>query len=315
MEAKPSQSSVDISVVIPLYNEVESLTELYIRTQREITKKFKSYEIVFVDDGSRDGSFDALQKIQAQDSCVKIIQFQKNYGKSAALAVGFKQAEGRIIVTMDADLQDDPSEIQNLYQKLQEGFDLVSGWKRTRRDPISKRWPSKIFNFVVSTLSGLKIHDFNCGLKAYRKEVTENIEVYGELHRFLPVIAYWSGYRVGEIPVQHHPRLRGKSKYGIKRFISGFFDLITVLYLANFTKKPLHLFGIMGLLLFLFGFSINSYFAVKWIVEGEMHVRPLILVAFVSIILGIQFISLGLIGEMITHLHKKEDYIIKNKKH
>ncbi|CUT01072.1 Glycosyl transferase family 2, partial [Candidatus Kryptobacter tengchongensis] len=204
MQVRKRQDKQLISIVIPLYNEVESLPELYDQIKEVVKTNRYNYEIIFVDDGSTDGSLDVLKKIRQNDKNVKIISFRRNYGKSAALAIGFEYAKGDVVITMDADLQDDPHEIPNLLKKLNEGFDLVSGWKKKRYDPLTKTIPSRIFNFVVSTLSGIKIHDFNCGLKAYKKSVTQDIKVYGELHRYLPVLAHWAGYKIGEIVVQHH---------------------------------------------------------------------------------------------------------------
>ncbi len=302
-----------ISIVIPLYNEVESLNELYQQINEVVKANKYNYEIIFVDDGSDDGSLDVLKKLRQKDKNVKIISFRRNYGKSAALAVGFEHAKGDVVITMDADLQDDPREIPNLLKKLNEGYDLVSGWKKKRYDPITKTIPSKIFNFTVSALTGIKIHDFNCGLKAYRKSVTQDIKVYGELHRYLPVLAHWAGYKIGEVVVQHHPRKYGKTKFGISRFLKGFLDLLTVLFTTRYFKRPLHLFGTVGLFVFLLGFGITVYLSLLKIIEGiALSNRPLFILGVMLTIVGVQFISIGLIGEMITRAYQHlETYSIK----
>ena len=302
-----------ISIVIPLYNEVESLPELYQQIINVVRENKYNYEIIFVDDGSDDGSLDVIKKIRKGDKNVKFISFRRNYGKSAALAVGFEHAKGDIIITMDADLQDDPREIPNLLKKLNEGFDLVSGWKKKRYDPISKTIPSRIFNFVVSTLTGIKIHDFNCGLKAYRKEVTQDIKVYGELHRYLPVLAHWAGYKIGEVVVQHHPRKYGKTKFGASRFIKGFLDLLTVMFTTRYFKRPLHLFGSVGIFIFALGFGITFYLSLLKLIENiTLSNRPLFILGVMLTIVGIQFISIGLLGEMITRAYQHlETYSIK----
>ena len=302
-----------ISIVIPLYNEVESLPELYQQIINVVRENKYNYEIIFVDDGSDDGSLDVIKKIRKGDKNVKFISFRRNYGKSAALAVGFEHAKGDVIITMDADLQDDPREIPNLLKKLNEGFDLVSGWKKKRYDPISKTIPSRIFNFVVSTLTGIKIHDFNCGLKAYRKEVTQDIKVYGELHRYLPVLAHWAGYKIGEVVVQHHPRKYGKTKFGASRFIKGFLDLLTVMFTTRYFKRPLHLFGSVGIFIFALGFGITFYLSLLKLIENiTLSNRPLFILGVMLTIVGIQFISIGLLGEMITRAYQHlETYSIK----
>ncbi|MFN3134706.1 MAG: glycosyltransferase family 2 protein [Candidatus Kryptonium sp.] len=302
-----------ISIVIPLYNEVESLPELYSQIKEVVRANRYNYEIIFVDDGSTDGSLEVLKKLRQSDKNVKIISFRRNYGKSAALAVGFEHANGDVIITMDADLQDDPYEIPNLLKKLDEGFDLVSGWKKKRYDPITKTIPSKIFNFVVSTLTGIKIHDFNCGLKAYKKSVTKDIKVYGELHRYLPVLAHWAGYRIGEVVVQHHPRKYGKTKFGVSRFLKGFLDLLTVMFTTRYFKRPLHLFGTLGILIFVLGFGITFYLSLLKIIEDiPLSNRPLFILGVMLTIVGVQFISIGLLGEMITKAYQHlETYSIK----
>ncbi len=291
----------ELSVVIPLYNEEESLNELARQLKSALTPLGVSFEVLFVDDGSTDRSFDRLKEIHHHDQRFRIIRFRRNYGKSAALSVGFQHARGAHIVTLDADLQDDPSEIPKVLEMLRSGYDLVSGWKKKRHDPISKTIPSRLFNFVVAKLTGIRIHDFNCGLKGYRREVTRDIRVYGELHRYIPVLAHWAGYRIGEVVVQHHPRKQGTTKFGLGRFWKGLLDFLTVLFTTRFFRRPLHLFGLWGLIAFIAGFVIDAYLSVLWLLNlTALSNRPLFIVGFVLIIVGIQFISIGLIGEMIT---------------
>lgn len=266
------------------------------------------YEIIFVDDGSTDKSLRVVKELGKTDPKIKYISFRKNYGKSAALQTGFKNVTGDVVVTMDADLQDDPKEIPNLLNKLDEGNDLVSGWKRVRFDPFVKRQSSKFFNFVTGVLSGIKIHDFNCGLKAYRKEVVKNLNVYGELHRYLPVLADWQGFKIAEIPVQHHPRRFGKTKFGITRFFKGFIDLLTVIFTTRYIKRPMHLFGFLGALSFLVGFLVNGYLTYEWLLGKYISNRPLLFLGILLIIVGVQFFSVGLLGEIMVH-NSKDDKI------
>ncbi len=303
-----------ISLVIPFFNEQDSLGELYEQIASVIKNLDFDYEILFIDDGSSDNSVSVIEKLHSKDRRVKLIQFRKNYGKSAGLSAGFTAATGDIIVTIDADLQDDPEEIPNLLAKLNEGYDLVSGWKKNRHDPFSKRFFSKVYNFFTSKLSGIKLHDFNCGLKVYRTEVIKSINVYGELHRYLPVIAFHNGFKVTEIPVTHHHRKYGKSKFGSARFTRGAFDLITITFLTKYNKRPLHLFGLLGLLSFLLGSIISLVLAYQRIFEDQyLSNRPLLFLGVLLIIIGIQFITLGLLGEMITaQKHDGESYSIKN---
>jgi len=292
---------MDITIVIPLLNEEESLQELVERIAGQLTTLKKEYEILFIDDGSTDSSFSVMMKLKEKYPAIRILQFRKNFGKSAALSEGFKRAKGEFVITMDADLQDDPAEIPNLIAKLEQGYDLVSGWKKVRHDPIGKTVPSKLFNFITRKLTGIKIHDFNCGLKAYRKEVIKAIPVYGELHRYLPVLAHWQGFKVGEIVVQHHARKFGISKFGIRRFLSGFFDLMTVLFITRYRQKPLHLFGFLGLVSSIIGFGILTYLSILWFQGYGIGHRPLLFLGVLLVIVGSQSFSLGLIGEMITN--------------
>jgi glycosyltransferase involved in cell wall biosynthesis len=307
-------TNLDLSIIIPLLNEEESINDLYQLILTVIEKLSLTYEICFIDDGSTDGSLERLKSLRQNDKNIKIISFRKNHGKSAALSEGFKLARGAIIITMDADLQDDPREIPNLIKKIHTGYDMVSGWKKKRNDPLSKTIPSKFFNRTTSLLTGIKIHDFNCGLKAYRRDVVKEIPVYGELHRYLPVLAHWMGYRVGEIVVEHHPRRFGKTKYGFKRFFDGFFDLLTVLFLTRYRQKPMHLFGLMGLVTFFFGAGILTYLTILWFSGHGIGNRPLLFLGILLVIVGMQSFSLGLIGEMITNTKDETRiYSIKEK--
>jgi glycosyltransferase involved in cell wall biosynthesis len=272
------------------------------------------YELLFVDDGSTDRSFHVLRDLKRIDKHVKIIRFRRNYGKSAALSVGFEKALGNIVITMDADLQDDPAEIPALKRKLEEGYDLVSGWKKVRHDPITKTLPSRFANFVTRVAAGITIHDMNCGLKAYRREVVKTIRVYGELHRFIPALAHWEGFRIGEVVVRHRARKFGRSKFGIGRLWKGFLDLLTVLFTTRYLRSPLHLFGFWGIVAFLAGFIIDGWLAVEWFVSHmSLGNRPLFLGGILLIIVGIQFISIGLLGEMISKTRGAEDeYAIRD---
>lgn len=291
---------MNLSIVIPAYNEKESLPTLLQKITEEVKPLNLQYEIVVIDDGSSDGTDKVLKEIKAQLPELRAIIFRKNYGKSAALSEGFKFAQGEIIITMDSDLQDDPAEIPNLLKKLDEGYDLVSGWKKKRHDPLSKTIPSRLFNRVTSVLSGIRLHDFNCGLKAYRRDVLKEIHVYGELHRFIPVLAHWHGFKVSEIPVKHHPRKYGRSKFGITRFFYGFLDLLTVLFLTRYKTSPLHVFGMMGLLAFSLGIIIEIYMTIIWLMGQGIGRRPLFFLGILLIIVGAQFIVLGLLGEMMS---------------
>lgn len=302
-----------VSVIIPLYNEELSLRELSEQI-RFAMQRVGRYEVIFVDDGSTDSSFRVLQELRQRDHRIKIIRFRRNYGKSAALSVGFNYAQGDVVITMDADLQDDPNEIPNLINEIKKGYDLVSGWKQKRHDPITKTLPSRLFNFVTSLITGIPIHDFNCGLKAYRREVVKDVKVYGELHRYIPVLAHWKGYKIGEIVVRHHPRKYGKTKFGIGRFWKGFLDLLTVFFTTRYFRRPLHLFGFWGLVCFMVGFFIDLYFVIMKFGYGEaIGNRPLFFGGILLIIVGIQFISIGLLGEMISKVKPttEEDYSIR----
>jgi glycosyltransferase involved in cell wall biosynthesis len=303
-----------ISVIVPLFNEEESVVELSITLKKVLERLKVNYEVIFIDDGSTDSSFLKINEINHLNNRFKCIKFKRNYGKSAALSAGFQTANGDYIITMDADLQDDPEEIPALISKLNDGYDLVSGWKKKRHDPFIKKHTSKLFNFVTSRLVGLKLHDYNCGLKAYKKDVIKNIKVYGEMHRYIPAIAFLSGYKVTEVPVTHHPRKFGKTKFGSSRFINGLLDLITVLFTTKYIKRPLHLFGFAGMISFIAGFGILVYLTIlKFFDSIPISNRPLFLIGILLAIVGVQFISLGLIAEMITKNSADNDNFIIEK--
>lgn len=303
-----NESSVKLSVVIPLLNEEESLLELSTQLELELAKLAdNSYEVIFIDDGSTDNSFQVIKDIYSKNNRFKCIRFRRNYGKSAALSVGFKRAKGEYVITMDADLQDDPKEIENLLTKLNEGYDLVSGWKKKRYDSvIKKNLPSKLFNWATSKVAGIKLHDFNCGLKGYRSEVVKSLNVYGEMHRFLPALANWMGFKVTEIPVHHHPRKYGTTKFGISRFMNGFLDLLTVLLTTKYFKRPLHFFGTIGSFISLAGLLILVYLVAEWLMGlTYLSNRPLALFAIGMLIVGVQFLSMGLLGELLTKMNNE----------
>ena len=302
-----SQLPVDISVIIPLCNEEQNLRPLHEETTHVLREMGRTYEIVFVNDGSTDGSTDILEELAQSDPRVVLIHLRRNFGKSTALSVGFKEARGNIIITMDGDLQDNPVEIPKFIAEIESGQDLVSGWKFVRHDPLSKTLPSKLFNKVVSVATGLKIHDFNCGFKAYSRNVLENLKIYGELHRFIPALAHGGGFRVTEIPVDHRPRVHGKSKYGFERYVRGMLDLLTVLFITRYLRKPLHFFGSMGLAFMSIGFTINAYLAVLWFMGHGIGQRPLLSLGVLLMVLGVQFVSTGLVGEMITRNQQPDE--------
>ncbi|MBC7319480.1 glycosyltransferase family 2 protein [bacterium] len=305
----------DVSFVIPLKNEVETIEALYRGIVENTAPLGLSFEIIFIDDGSTDGSFDVIKRLSREDNRVKGIRFRRNFGKSSALSAGFKLAKGNIVITMDADLQDDPVEIPRFIEMINKGYDVVSGWKKIRHDPPSKTLPSRVFNKLTSWATGVDIHDFNCGFKAYRNEVVKSLDIYGELHRYIPALAHSKGFTVGEIIVTHHPRKFGASKYGWERLFKGFLDLFTVVFLTRFIKRPMHVFGSAGVLLFLIGFVINLYLVFyKFITGALIGNRPLLTLGVLCMILGIQSLSIGLLGEMInnlTHGQKEEYYIVE----
>lgn len=294
--------SSSVSVVVPLLNEAESLPELARQLETVLERVARGrYEVLFIDDGSTDDSYGVIQDLHTRNNRFKAIRFRTNHGKSAALAIGFAESKGDIVITMDADLQDDPAEIPAMISKLEEGFDLVSGWKRKRHDPWHKTIPSKLFNSVTSRMSGIKLHDFNCGLKAYRRDVVNSVQVYGEMHRYIPALAHWEGFRVTEIPVQHRARQFGSSKFGMSRFLKGYLDLLTVMFTTRYIKRPLHFFGAVGSLFAIVGLVTDLYLVVEWFLGlTSLSNRPLALFGIAMIIVGVQLISIGLIGELIV---------------
>ncbi|HMS68015.1 MAG: glycosyltransferase family 2 protein [Saprospiraceae bacterium] len=306
---------MDISIVIPLLNEVESLPELHQWITRVMTTMNKSYEIIFIDDGSNDGSWDLIVNLSKKDPAVKGVKFTRNYGKSAALNVGFERALGAVVITMDADLQDSPEEIPGLYEMIvKDGFDLVSGWKKKRFDPITKTIPTKIYNGVTGYLTGIKLHDMNCGLKAYKNAVIKNVEVYGEMHRYIPVIAKWAGFsNIGEKVVVHQARKYGYTKFGISRFVNGFLDLFSIMFIGKFGKRPMHFFGGLGTLTFFLGTCILLYLTFEKIFINVMGIadRPLFYLGILLIIVGLQLFVAGFLAELITrNAPERNDYKI-----
>lgn len=297
---------MDISVVIPLLNEAESLPELFPWIEKVMQTNNLSYEIIAVDDGSTDNSWEVIQNLSKENPNIKGIRFQRNYGKSAALQTAFQASNGNVVITMDADLQDSPDEIPALYKMIvDEKYHLVSGWKQERFDnKLTKNLPSKLFNFVTQQVSGIKnLHDFNCGLKAYNSEVVKNIEIYGEMHRYIPVIAKWAGYsKITEKPVKHQKRKYGVTKFGLERFINGFLDLLSITFVSRFGKRPMHLFGVLGTLFFFFGFVILIYMAYAKLILGEagMASRPLFYLGILTVIVGTQLFLTGFLGELIA---------------
>ncbi len=316
-------NDLDISIVIPVLNEEESLNELYEWISRVMESHGFHYEIIFIDDGSTDNSWQKITDLGRQPE-VKALKFSKNFGKSAALNAGFHHCTGKVIVTMDSDLQDDPEEIPDMYRMVtDEGYHLVSGWKKKRKDPISKTLPSKFFNATTRRFSGVKLHDFNCGLKVYRAEVVRQIELYGEMHRYIPMIAKWSGFdRIGEKVVNHHPRKYGTTKFGMERFIRGFLDLLSITFVSKFKKRPMHFFGTLGTLSFLGGLLITM-----WIIGEKLYYfwylgqvpprdvveQPLFFLALVALVIGVQLFLAGFLSEMITQNSTKQGYLLTDK--
>lgn len=316
--------STTVSIIIPVLDEVESLSELNNWIERVCNEHDLDYETIYIDDGSKDGSWDMITDLCKQNKRIKAIRFSRNYGKSAALDTGFKAATGQVIITMDADMQDSPDEIPSLVRMInEEGYDLVSGWKEKRHDPISKTLPSKFFNFVTRKISGIKLNDFNCGLKAYRGEVVKSIRVYGEMHRYIPVIAKWNGFdRIGEKSVQHFARKYGRTKFGFERFINGFLDLISITFVMRFIKKPMHFFGTIGTLSFLAGLFITIYIiAMKmYQIHNQLPIRevtdqPLFFLALVALIVGVQMFMTGFLAEILTiNSENTSNYLITERK-
>jgi glycosyltransferase involved in cell wall biosynthesis len=294
-----------ISVVVPVHDEERSVALLYDELTSALEPLGVPWETIFVDDGSTDGTFAALTRLHNDARNVRVVRLRRNFGKAAALVAGFDQAHGDIVVTIDGDLQDDPAEIPRLLAKLDEGFDLVSGWKTRRQDPLTRRLLSKVFNRVTSAFSGVRLHDMNCGLKAYRAEVVHGLRLYGELHRFIPVLAHYRGFRIAELPVNHRPREHGRSRYGVERYLRGFLDLLTVSFIGRYRHRPLHLFGGLGLVLGLVGVAVLVYLTVVKALGHAIGQRPLLLLGVLLVVIGMQFFSLGLISEMITSHHEE----------
>ena len=309
---------MDISIIVPLYNEEESLPKLFEWIERVMNDYKYTFEVIFVNDGSTDKSWEVIESLQKKSQNVRGIKFRHNYGKSPALYCGFLAAKGDVVITMDADMQDSPDEIPGLYEMIKTGgFDLVSGWKKKRYDPLSKTIPTKFYNWTTRRMSGIKLHDFNCGLKAYRNDVVKSIEVYGEMHRYIPVIAKWAGFnRIGEKVVVHRKRKYGKTKYGLDRFLKGYLDLLTINFTARFGKRPMHFFGLWGSVLFLAGFIIAGCLAyAKFFYQAfKMTERPLFYFGLLAMILGTQLFVAGFLGEMISRSsYEKNNYLIEKK--
>ncbi len=315
LDALTQRERVDLSVVVPVLDEEGSLSELHRQIGAAVEPLSLHYEIVFVDDGSRDGTYERLEELFATDPHVRVISFRRNFGKTAALVAGFRESRGDVIVTLDGDLQDDPMEIPRFLAMIADGHDLVVGWKRERHDPLGKRLPSKVFNSVVRGSSGIPLHDFNCGFKAYRREVLDDLRLYGDMHRFIPVLAAWKGYRVGELTVLHHERQFGQSKFGVGRMLSGLVDFIRVLFLTRYLQQPLALFGTAGLVLLLLGLIGGIYLAVLKILGqsiGLSHL-PLLLLTVLLILFGAMLLAIGLIGEMVRHFYYRavDEYSVR----
>ncbi len=305
-------NDVDLSVIIPVFNEEDNVLPLYKKLIKDLNPLQKSYEIIFIDDGSTDSTFEKVLSLKQADNTIKLIKLRKNFGKSIALNLAFRKVHGNIIITMDGDLQDDSAEIPKFINKMNEGYDLVAGWKYPRYDPITKKAPSKIFNKITFLITGVKLHDVNCGFKAYRRDVIDTLHLYGELHRYTPVLADYYGFKITEITVRHHPRQSGRSKYGAKRIMKGFLDLITVKFLTSYVSRPLHIFGVPGMLSLLLGFILGFYLVIiKYLRNIEIGDRPLLLLSILLIVLGLQFISIGLLGEMIASYQVKEEDVDK----
>jgi glycosyltransferase involved in cell wall biosynthesis len=297
----------DLSIIIPIYNEEGNIIPLYQKLSEQLHQIQRSYEIILVDDGSTDSTFEKISQLHMQDPHIKIIKFRKNFGKSTALDVAFHYSKGQIVITMDGDLQDDPEEISRFLARIEEGFDLVCGWKYPRFDPLIKTIPSKIFNRITCLFTGIDLHDFNCGFKAYKRVVIKNIQLYGEMHRYIPALAAWKGFKITEMKIRHHPRNSGKSKYGFSRLIKGLLDLITVKFLTNYASRPLHVFGLAGFVSLCAGLITGIYLVLQKYIENiQIGERPLLLLSILLTIIGLQFISLGLIGEMLTFREMRE---------
>ena len=316
-ENREREGELELSVIIPLYNEVETVDELAQKVSSVLEGIGRSYEIILVDDGSDDGTGEALSRIHQNITGTVVVRFRKNFGQTAALAAGFQLARGRVIVTMDGDLQNDPADIPLMVAKLEEGFDIVNGWRQKRKDPfITRRFPSMVANRLISMITGVKLHDYGCTLKAFQSEIAKNLNLYGEMHRFIPAIASWMGISVAEVVVRHHPRKAGKSKYGLLRTVRVLLDLITVKFLLHYSTKPIQIFGLIGLASGLTGFGLASYMTFQKIfLHVPMSNRPMLLLAVLLMFMGVQFITMGLLGELQTRsyheIQNKPIYVIK----
>ena len=315
---KKTKSAVDLSVVIPIYNERESMGKLYENLNEALSKMNLKYEVLLIDDGSIDGTFNELLKIHRKNKLFKIIRFRKNFGQTSAISAGFNYAEGEVVITLDADLQNDPRDIPVLLNKMNEGYDIVSGWRKNRKDrAVTRRFPSIVANKIISKLTGVRLHDYGCTLKAYRKEVVKNINLYGEMHRYIPAIASWMGVKVTEVPVIHHSRKYGKSKYGVSRTIKVILDIITVKFLLSYSQSPIQMFGLLGLFSGIVGFIVTAYLIIMRLFFNQpLADRPLFILSIFMIFIGVQLITLGLLAEVLMRVyHKVQDrstYVIKD---
>ena len=315
---KKTKSAVDLSIVIPICNERESIGKLYENLNEALSKMNLKYEVLLIDDGSIDGTFNELLKIHRKNRLFKIIRFRKNFGQTSAISAGFNYAEGEVVITLDADLQNDPQDIPVLLSKMNEGYDIVSGWRKNRKDKaVTRRFPSIIANKIISKLTGVHLHDYGCTLKAYKKEVVKNINLYGEMHRYIPAIASWMGVKVAEVPVMHHSRRYGKSKYGVSRTIKVILDIITVKFLLSYSQSPIQIFGLLGLSSGLFGFIVTAYLIIMRLFFNQpLADRPLFILSIFMIFIGVQLITIGLLAEVLIRVyHKVQDrstYVIKD---
>jgi len=315
---KKTKSGVDLSIVIPIYNEKESIGGLYEKLDGALSRINLKYEVMLIDDGSTDGTFNELLKIHRKNRLYKIIRFRKNFGQTSAISAGFSYAEGEVVVTLDADLQNDPQDIPVLLEKLNEGYDIVSGWRKNRKDKaVTRRFPSIIANKIISKLTGVHLHDYGCTLKAYKKEVVKNINLYGEMHRYIPAIASWMGVKVAEVPVMHHSRRHGKSKYGVSRTIKVILDIITLKFLLSYSQSPIQMFGLLGLFSGMIGFIMTAYLIIMRLFFNQpLADRPLFILSIFMIFIGVQLITIGLLAEVLIRVYHKvqnrSTYVIKD---
>ncbi|MBC8389143.1 MAG: glycosyltransferase family 2 protein [Actinobacteria bacterium] len=315
---KKTKSGVDLSIVIPIYNEKESIGGLYEKLNKALSRMNLKYEVLLIDDGSVDGTFNELLKVHRKNKLFKIIRFRKNFGQTSAISAGFSYAEGEVVITLDADLQNDPQDIPVLLEKLNEGYDIVSGWRKNRKDKaVTRRFPSIIANKIISKLTGVHLHDYGCTLKVYKKEVVKNINLYGEMHRYIPAIASWMGVKVAEVPVMHHSRRYGKSKYGVSRTIKVILDIITLKFLLSYSQSPIQIFGLVGLFSGLVGFIMTSYLIIMRLFFNQpLADRPLFILSIFMIFIGVQLITIGLLAEVLIRVYhevqNRSTYVIKD---